>query len=122
MRYWRVLFVLGAVATALAGCIPSQAGRLTLVSTTNVATPMRTLRTGVVGRACSFSIVPDMGVAIAQAQRMVPRGNALANVTVEFEENNYIFLIQRCWVVEGDVVQLPGPDGTLPPEPERPVF
>ena len=94
----------------LCGCMgTARIGDLDLVSTERVALRTATLKRNVTGRACTtfvFNDVPSIEGALADAQRSVANGEALANVGLYLERTNYFFVTRLCYVVIGDVVKL----------------
>ncbi len=94
----------------LCGCMGTvRVADLDLVATERVPLPGAILKRNVTGRACTtfaFSGVPNIEEALADAQRSVPNGEALANVGVYLERTNYFVATRLCYVVIGDVVKL----------------
>jgi hypothetical protein len=84
-------------------------GDLDLVSTERVSLQPATLKRNVTGRACTtfmFSGTPSIEEALANAQRSVANGEALANVGIYLERTYYFVATRLCYVVIGDAVRL----------------
>ena len=94
----------------LAGCTGTlRVGELDFVATEKVAVPAATVKRNVTGRACTtfaFSGVPNIEEALADAQRGVAKGEALANVGLYIERTYYFVATRLCYVVIGDVIKL----------------
>jgi hypothetical protein len=106
----RAAISLGVLLALLVGCTGTlRVSELDLVSTERV--PLRTaiLKRNVTGRACTtfaFSGMPNLEQALAEAQRSVANGEALANVGVYIERTYYFVATRLCYVVIGDAVKL----------------
>jgi len=100
----RVLSFLVLLATS--GCTTTRMGDFSMIANQNVQVPMRMIQKDVRGKACAAASYPSVEAAIEDAQRKAGAGDALTNVTLDFETQFWVLFVVNCIHVRGDVVSL----------------
>ena len=105
----RVIVV--ACVALVSGCV-SRVGDFSLIANQNFQAPTKTIQKSVVGENCriafTLGMFPTIEEAVDDAQRKAGQGNAIANASVEFEQQWLVLFYRYCFRVKGDIVQVGG--------------